>query len=170
MTEAPCQPFQPERRVRDLVIWLWLVVHPFCRLNGPSRADRLLAQLEQFLALLGGILVVGLLLLAVVSVGGRSFFNRPLSGYLDWIVQAMPIIAFLGIAMVQREGGHIRMDMLLKALSGRLRYAVEFFSTLVIFVLMLALVWGWAHFSVTGATMPLESRWHARYQSAALAS
>jgi len=128
--------------------------------SGLSRADRLLEQLERFLALLGGIMVVGLMLLAVVSVGGRTFFNRPLSGYLDWIVQAMPIIAFLGIAMVQREGGHIRMDMLLKALSGRLRYAVEFFSTLVIFVLMLALVWGtWAHFERSfDATMPLWSR------------
>ena len=61
------------------------------------------------------------MLLAVVSVGGRNFFNQPLPGYVDWIEQAMPLIAFMGIAYVKRDGGHIRMDILVGSLRGRWR-------------------------------------------------
>lgn len=113
-----------------------------------SKLDRGLYRLETVFALLSGLAVFSLMLLAVWSVGGRNFFGQPLPGYVDWIEQAMPLIAFMGIAFVQRDGGHIRMDMVLSALKGRPLYLVEFFTTLVILVLMVLLVWGsYAHFS-----------------------
>ncbi len=112
-----------------------------------SKLDRQLFRLESFLALVGGIAVFSLMLLAVVSVGGRHFFNRPLSGYVDWIEQAMPLIAFVGISYTQRLGGHIRMDILVGRLRGRLLWSAEFLSTLIMLVLMLLLVWGtYSHF------------------------
>ena len=87
------------------------------------------------------------MLLAVVSVGGRNAFNAPIPGYVDWIEQAMPLIAFMGVAYVMREGGHIRMDIMVGQLKGRALYAVEFFTTLAVLLLMVLLVWGtWAHF------------------------
>ncbi|KCV81433.1 tripartite ATP-independent periplasmic transporter DctQ [Actibacterium atlanticum] len=112
-----------------------------------SKADRVLYELEKRLALLSGLAVFSLMVLAVLSVSGRNFLNQPLPGYVDWIEQAMPLIAFMGISYTQRDGGHIRMDMLVGALKGRTLYAVEFVTTLAIFVLMVLLVWGtWAHF------------------------
>ena len=65
------------------------------------------------------------MLLAVVSVGAQRDANAPLPGYVDWIEQAMPLIAFMGIAYVQRDGGHIRMDILVGRLSGRALWAAE---------------------------------------------
>ena len=112
-----------------------------------SRLDRQLLKLERFLALLSGIAVFGLMVLAVVSVGGRNLLNHPLSGYVDWIEQLMPLIAFMGISYVQREGGHIRMDMVIGMLRGRALWLFELISVILILILMLALVWGsWAHF------------------------
>ncbi|WP_112323156.1 TRAP transporter small permease subunit [Oceanibium sediminis] len=112
-----------------------------------SRLDRALHRVEGWLALLGGIAVFSLMLLAVVSVGGRNFMNQPLPGYVDWIEQAMPLIAFLGVAYTQRLGGHIRMDILVGQLRGRALWCAEFFSTFLILVLMLLLIWGsWEHF------------------------
>lgn len=112
-----------------------------------SRLDRLLLHAERVLALLSGLAVFGLMLLAVGSVSGRNFAGQPLPGYVDWIEQAMPLIAFLGISFTQREGGHIRMDMLVGALRGRTLWVVEFISTLAIFALMVLLIWGsWSHF------------------------
>ncbi len=112
-----------------------------------SRLDRALHRVEGWLALLAGFAVFSLMLLAVASVGGRNFFNQPLRGYVDWIEQAMPLIAFMGIAFTQRAGGHIRMDLAVGALRGRALWAVEWLNTLVILVLMILLVWGtWAHF------------------------
>jgi TRAP-type C4-dicarboxylate transport system permease small subunit len=112
-----------------------------------SRLDRKLLQLEQVFALLSGLAVFSLMLLAVISVGGRNAFNAPLPGYVDWIEQAMPLIAFMGIAYVQRDGSHIRMDIVVGALRGRALWLFELISVLLMLVLMLALVWGsWAHF------------------------
>ena len=113
-----------------------------------SRLDRKLLKLEQVLALVSGLAVFSLMLLAVVSVGGRNTMNAPLPGYVDWIEQAMPLIAFMGIAYVQRDGSHIRMDILIGSLRGRALWLFELISVLLILVLMLALVWGsWSHFT-----------------------
>ncbi len=112
-----------------------------------SRLDRHLLRLERIFALISGLAVFSLMVLAVVSVGGRNAFNAPLPGYVDWIEQAMPLIAFLGVSFVQREGGHIRMDILIGQLRGRALWLFELVSTLLILLLMLALVWGsWSHF------------------------
>lgn len=113
-----------------------------------SRLDRKLLKLEQVFALISGLAVFSLMLMAVVSVAGRNTMNAPLPGYVDWIEQAMPLIAFMGIAYVQRDGGHIRMDIVIGALRGRALWLFELISVLLILVLMLALVWGsWSHFS-----------------------
>ncbi|MGH1414890.1 MAG: TRAP transporter small permease subunit [Pelagimonas sp.] len=112
-----------------------------------SKLDQSLYRLESVLALVSGLAVFSLMVMAVFSVGGRNLINQPLPGYVDWIEQAMPLIAFMGIAFAQRDGGHIRMDMLVGALRGRSLYIVEFITTAVILLVMVLLVWGsWAHF------------------------
>ncbi len=112
-----------------------------------SRLDHRLLRLERFMALISGFAVFGLMVLAVVSVSGRNALNAPLPGYVDWIEQAMPLIAFLGISFVQRDGGHIRMDIVISRLNGRALWLFELISVLLILLLMLALVWGsWSHF------------------------
>lgn len=112
-----------------------------------SQLDRALFKVETGLAIVGGLAVFALMLLAVVNVTGRHFLNRPLPGYVDWIEQAMPIIAFLAVAYCQRLGGHIRMDILVGQLRGRPLWLAEIISTFAILVLMLLLVWGsWSHF------------------------
>ncbi|TCP40809.1 TRAP transporter small permease subunit [Rhodovulum marinum] len=112
-----------------------------------SRLDRVLYRVERVLALLSGLAVFALMVLAVMSVGGRNFLNQPVPGYVDWIQQAMPLIAFMGISFTQRDGGHIRMDILIGALKGRFLWAAEFLTTFAMLILMALLVWGtWAHF------------------------
>lgn len=125
-----------------------------------SRIDYGLLQFERFLALISGIAVFSLMVLAVVSVGGRNAFNMPLPGYVDWVEIVMPLIAFMGIAYVQRDGTHIRMDLLIGQLRGRLAWFVELFTVILILVLMVALVWGsWSHFDRSfDINAPLWSR------------
>lgn len=112
-----------------------------------SRVDLKLYRVEGALALVSGLAVFSLMLLAVVSVSGRNFLGQPLPGYVDWIEQAIPLIAFMGIAFTQRDGGHIRMDMLVGVLKGRPLYVFELFTTFIMLVFMVLMVWGtWAHF------------------------
>jgi len=112
-----------------------------------SKVDQKLNTLGQFMALISGLAIFSLMVLAVMSVGGRNIFNQPLPGYVDWIEQAMPLIAFMGISYTQRNGGHIRMDMVVGKLKGRALYAAELITTIAILLLMIFIVWGsWEHF------------------------
>lgn len=125
-----------------------------------SRFDRGLHRIEKVLALVSGLAVFAIMMFAVVSVSGRNTLNMPVPGYVDWIEQMMPLIAFMGIAYTQRDGTHIRMDMLIGKLRGRALWAAEFTTTFAALVLMLLLVWGsWSHFGRSfDIAAPLWSR------------
>jgi TRAP-type C4-dicarboxylate transport system permease small subunit len=125
-----------------------------------SRLDRALLPVERFCALLSGLAIFSLMFLAAYSVTGRKFFGSPLLGYVDYIEAAMPIIAIMGISYVQRDGTHIRMDMLVGALHGRVLWFFELVSVLLILVLVVALTWGaWEHFDRSfDCARPLCSR------------
>ena len=112
-----------------------------------SKLDRGLHRIEGWLALISGLSVFAIMVFAVVSVSGRNLLNMPVPGYVDWIEQLMPLIAFMGIAYTQRDGTHIRMDILISRLNGRALWAAEFITATAALILMLLLVWGsWAHF------------------------
>jgi TRAP-type C4-dicarboxylate transport system permease small subunit len=72
----------------------------------------------------------------------------------------MPIIAIMGVSYVQRDGTHIRMDMLVSALKGRTLWLFELISVLLMLLLIVFLMWGaWAHFDRSfDMTKPLFSR------------
>ena len=125
-----------------------------------SKLDRTLLPLERFCALLSGIAVFSLMFLAVYSVTGRKFFASPMMGYVDYIEAAMPIIAIMGVSYVQRDGTHIRMDMLVSKLRGRVLWLFELIFVLLILVLILSLTWGaWDHFDRSfDCARPLCSR------------
>ncbi|MEO0664219.1 MAG: TRAP transporter small permease, partial [Pseudomonadota bacterium] len=125
-----------------------------------SRLDRALLPVEKALAFVSGLAAFSLMFLAVYSVGGREFFESPLLGYVDLIESLMPFIAILGVAYVQRDGIHIRMDILIGQLSGRLLWLIELIMVVLIFGLILALLWGsWAHFDRSfDCARPLCSR------------
>lgn len=112
-----------------------------------SRADRLLFKLESLLTLFGGIVIFLLVFLATTNVLGRWIFSTPVNGYIDWVEQAMAFFAFLGISYTMREGGHIRMDILVGHIHGRFLWLIELLSTLLILATTLVLIYGsWLHF------------------------
>ncbi|MEX0311566.1 MAG: TRAP transporter small permease subunit [Tateyamaria sp.] len=112
-----------------------------------SRLDRALLPVERVMALLSGLAAFSLMFLAAYSVSAREFFEKPLLGYVDYIEALMPLIAIMGVSYVQRSGSHIRMDIIVGAMRGRLLWFVELLMVVLILVLMIALVWGsWAHF------------------------
>jgi len=125
-----------------------------------SRLDRGLLPIERVMALLSGLAAFSLMFLAAYSVSAREFFEKPLLGYVDLIEMLMPLIAIMGVSYVQRNGIHIRMDIIVGALRGRVLWLIELIMVLLILVLMIALVWGsWSHFDRSfDCARPLCSR------------
>ncbi|MGB3554796.1 MAG: TRAP transporter small permease [Jannaschia sp.] len=112
-----------------------------------SRIDRGFHGFEKLLNLLAGMVIFALVCLAVWNVIGRSVFNAPVPGFVDWTEQLMATFAFLGLAYAQREGAHIRMDIVVSRLGGRGLWAAEFLSVLFILLMASALIYGtWFHF------------------------
>lgn len=126
-----------------------------------SRTDRLFFRLESFLNLAGGMAIFLLVLLATVNVLGRWLFSAPISGYVDWVEQAMAFIAFLGIAYTQRMGGHIRMDILIGRLNRRWLWFTELITTTLMLLVTLILIYGsylhfWRAFSIGDSSLDIN--------------
>lgn len=112
-----------------------------------SIADRAFFKLESAFNLLGGFIIFLLVFLATANVLGRWLFDMPISGYIDWVEQAMAFMAFLGIAYTKRVGGHIRMDIVVSHLKGRSLWLLELFSSVIMLLVTLVLVYGsYLHF------------------------
>ena len=112
-----------------------------------SAFDRRLGVIESGFALFAAFAIFALMLLGVWQVVGRTLFNAPVRGYIDLVELSMSTFAFLAIAYCQRLGGHVRMEMLLKPMRGRLLWSTEIFGTVVALAVVAVLIWyGWGHF------------------------
>lgn len=112
-----------------------------------SLADRWFFKFESLLNFVGGVVIFLLVMLATVNILGRWLFSLPIDGYIDWVEQAMAFIAFLGIAYTKRLGGHIRMDIVVGHLRGRLLWLVELTSVVLMLLVTLVLIYGsYLHF------------------------
>ena len=84
-----------------------------------AAVDRFVARIEGLTALISGFGIFGLMLIGVVHVFGRKFFNMPIFGYIDIVEIMMSFLVFLGLAYTERLGGHIRMELFVTNLKGR---------------------------------------------------
>lgn len=111
-----------------------------------SRADTALFRFEGWLNLAAGLVILGVMLLSVANILGRKLLNWPIPGFIDWMVTAVPVMAFLGIAYCQRLGGHIRMDILIGRLRRRPLWIAEFASVILMLFVAAVLIYGsWDH-------------------------
>ena len=114
-----------------------------------DRSDRLLRPVEDSMNLVAALAIMFLMLLGVVQIvlRARWLFNAPIFGYIDLIELVMPALAILGFAYCQREGVHIRMDILIRRFEGRLLWAVEAFTTFFTMVIIGLIVrYSWVFF------------------------
>lgn len=108
--------------------------------------DRLIRAPEDALNFLAAAATFFLMLLGVFQIV-LNFLGLPIFGYIDMIELAMPILAILGIAYCQRLGTHIRMDILIQKLQGRLLWIVETFAALCTFIIAIFLmIFAWNFF------------------------
>ncbi|MFK7945420.1 MAG: TRAP transporter small permease [Paracoccaceae bacterium] len=107
------------------------------------RLDRFLRWPEDALNLIAATAILFLMLLGVVQVVLRAkfLFNAPIFGYIDMIELAMPVLAIIGISYCQRQGTHIRMDILMGRLTGRTLWSIETFAGLCTLVIAALLAW-----------------------------
>jgi TRAP-type C4-dicarboxylate transport system permease small subunit len=112
-----------------------------------SRVDEYLFKIESLFNLIAGIVIFLTMVLGVVQIVGRSFFNQPVPAYVDIIEIMMATFAFLGISYCQKLGGHVRMEIVLKQFKGRAFWIAEVIGTLVMmWIIAILMIYGYEHF------------------------
>lgn len=107
----------------------------------------MLVPIEDAANLIGAFAIFALMVLGVAQIVLRSIFNAPITGYIDLVELSMASMAFLGAAYSQRLGAHIRMELLIGRLHGRMLWGVEAFGVIVAMFIISVLIWyGAEHF------------------------
>jgi TRAP-type C4-dicarboxylate transport system permease small subunit len=113
-------------------------------------------RLTRWLHYLSGALLIGLMVLTVVNILGRSLFDTPVPGAVELTEIGMVAIVFMGLAYAQERGDHIRVELLYEKFGARGRRVLDLFATLVSFVTVAVMTWRlWAYASqlaVSGRT------------------
>ena len=108
--------------------------------------------------MLAAIAIFGVMAFGVAQIVSRGFSSGlhklvpeipPIAiyGYIDYVQYIAVFYALLGIAYCQRVGGHIRMEIVLASMRGRLVWIFESLATLVAIVVAVLLIIGtWDNF------------------------
>lgn len=111
-----------------------------------GRVSALVAHLENALNVMAAAMIFIVMIGTTVSILFRLLF-RPIPGYLDVSVLAIAVFAFLGAAYAQRLGAHIRMELVVGVLKGRLRWLMEAVVSLMAFAIIIVLIrYSWDFF------------------------
>ena len=108
---------------------------------------RFFETINNFFALLSGVLLFGVAILTCIDVTSRYLFNMPIPGTVELTVLTMPWIVCLVIAFALMRGAHVRVTLLFDRLPNRLRPGFDLFAHLVS-LLFFCLLWygAWGHF------------------------
>jgi len=87
--------------------------------------DRVVSKVENAFNAIAAVFIVIVMVYMCAEVLSRKFLDRPLPGVIDWIELLMATFAFLGAAYCQRLGSHVRMEIVLGRLRGRILWAME---------------------------------------------
>jgi TRAP-type C4-dicarboxylate transport system permease small subunit len=103
--------------------------------------DRALWKAEDVLVIVAGFVVLALMAVVTADVISRSLFNRPLPNSYEYMELGMVFTVYLGISKVQREKGHVAIDMVVKKLPPRGVALVELAGCLIGLIVMGAIGW-----------------------------
>ena len=103
--------------------------------------ERTLNRFIDISAIIAGTLLAAQFVSISIDVLLRYFFEHP----LEWVIYSnewsLFFIAFLGAAWLQRERGHVRMDLLLTHMGKHLQDFVEVLSSVFAIVISVVLMW-----------------------------
>ncbi|AXS42803.1 TRAP transporter small permease [Breoghania sp. L-A4] len=101
---------------------------------------RAVDRLIDLSAALGGVALVFVTLVILVDVVGR-FFGTPLTGAQDISQMTLVIIVFAGMALCDRLGGHVAVDIFANAFSNRQNRWLDVFAQLTGAVIFAGIAW-----------------------------
>lgn len=104
-----------------------------------AQLDRVLGHVENVLNKIAALMIFLIMLGTVIQIFAR-LAGQPVKGFFELSEQSIAVFAFLGAAYAQRLSGHIRMELVVGAVSGRARWMIEALATFVAIAVVTVLV------------------------------
>lgn len=106
--------------------------------------ERILTMLARGSALLGGFVLVALILLSVLSIGGRALVPlgfTPIPGDFELVETGTAFAVFCFLPWCQIQGGHVTVDILKSALGPRMDTLLAALFNLVMTLTAIFILW-----------------------------
>jgi TRAP-type C4-dicarboxylate transport system permease small subunit len=92
--------------------------------------ENVLKNLNKWVAISAGSLIIVVTILIVIDSAGRYFFNKPLVGGVEISILLLAFIVFSGLAYALIQGTHVQFTMFEVIFPLRIRRAFEIFINL----------------------------------------
>lgn len=109
-----------------------------------DRIDRFMRLLAAFLAILGGLALIAIILTTVVSVSGRALLwigLSPIRGDFELVELGTGFAVFAFLPWVQINRQHASVEILTMQLSGRINRLIDMAADLLMFAVAVLLTW-----------------------------
>ncbi len=93
------------------------------------------------LAVLGAVILVGIMVIVDYEVVARYFLNSPTPWMLEIVEYALLYLTFLGAAWVLKEEGHIKMDLIVTRLNPKAELWLNIVTSIIGTVVCLIITW-----------------------------
>ena len=85
-------------------------------------------RLNLYMHYVAGAALLGIFLLTVADIGGRSLFSRPVRGTVEVTAHVLVVLVFLGLAHSEDLGDHITVDLIYVRMGDRGRKVLDIFA------------------------------------------
>jgi TRAP-type C4-dicarboxylate transport system permease small subunit len=106
-----------------------------------SRLRRVLEQGSTALALAGGLVLTGLMLMSIASIAGRWLFSRPLPGDFEMVEIGSGLAIFLFLPACQLRGANVIVDFFTTGLGRRRQSWLDALGALLYTVVAALFAW-----------------------------
>ena len=112
---------------------------------------RTIERIVEYLAMISGILTFFIGILTAVDIGTREIILKTIPGAYDLCQYLMVYIAFFAFAYCQKEGGNVRVDLILTRLPKKMQITSSLVSAIIALFIFAMIVytnsrWTWQSF------------------------
>jgi C4-dicarboxylate transporter DctQ subunit len=110
-------------------------------------------QILNALAFVASILIILAAVSVCIEIVARYFFNHPQIWVVETTEYSLLFITFLGTAWLQREEGHVKVDLLLSRLNPRTQITVNIVTSIACAIIFSIITWygvktTWSYFQL----------------------
>ena len=100
--------------------------------------------LNRFVARVGGVFLIALMLITAIDVAGRDVFNHPIAGTVELSQYMLAVFVLLGFAYAHQVKAHVAVSIFTSHLNEQARLVLNIIATLLCLFVSCILVWqGW---------------------------